>query len=435
VIPAYVAAPAGVVVAGPATPAYRLELTWSPSRRTLSGTERITFTNPSPTEPLADVWVRVWANGWRPVGGSGAVPGCRHRRANVSVVVGGTIAGQEAGCSAYLIRLATAVAPAGAGSFTLQFRETVPRANDRFGIVGGVANLGNAVPILAVRDAARWHLDRYTATGESFYSLAATWDATIHAPRGVAVAATGTGPTRAGVTTVHADHARDFALAIGPMAIDRERVGPTRVRVFSPPSTRLSTRRSVLADARRALSTYSAIWGPYGAPELDVVIGAFTTFGGMEYPQIILTDTYRNAIVHEIAHQWWYGIVGDDQYHEPWLDESFASYGEQRVASTQVCDTPPVPVFPGYFLDSTMAVFDGHSRPYATVVYYGGACALADLAHRFGRARFDGFLRSYVAANRYGISTTAGFIAAVRQAAPAGLDVDAWLVGARLRAR
>ena len=48
----------------------------------------------------------------------------------------------------------------------------------------------------------------------------------------------------------------------------------------------------------------------------------------MEYPTIIFTNPSRFTISHELSHQWWYGIVGDDQFHEPWLDESFATWSE-----------------------------------------------------------------------------------------------------------
>lgn len=30
--------------------------------------------------------------------------------------------------------------------------------------------------------------------------------------------------------------------------------------------------------------------------------------------------------MHELAHQWWYGIIGNNEYADPWLDESFAVY-------------------------------------------------------------------------------------------------------------
>ncbi|HHH84492.1 MAG TPA: hypothetical protein ENL15_00885, partial [Firmicutes bacterium] len=56
---------------------------------------------------------------------------------------------------------------------------------------------------------------------------------------------------------------------------------------------------------------------------------------GMEYP--LLINTVRGAdlgtvIDHEVAHQWFYGILGFNETKEPWLDEGFASYYELRLA-------------------------------------------------------------------------------------------------------
>ena len=64
---------------------------------------------------------------------------------------------------------------------------------------------------------------------------------------------------------------------------------------------------------------------------------------------------------------------------------------------------------------------------YRRVVYGGGTCALRTLERGLGRARFDRMLRGVVEEHRDGMLTTAGFVAAVRAAAPAGVDVGALL--------
>ena len=88
---------------------------------------------------------------------------------------------------------------------------------------------------------------------------------------------------------------------------------------------RPSAASTALADAERSLDTYSSAFGAFPYPEMDVVLAGFTTFGGMEYPTIIFTNPDRFTVCHELGHQYWYGIVGDNQFAEPWLDESFAS--------------------------------------------------------------------------------------------------------------
>ena len=49
-------------------------------------------------------------------------------------------------------------------------------------------------------------------------------------------------------------------------------------------------------------------------------------FGGMEYPGFVLDLVSTTALTHELGHQWFYGIVGDDEYNSPWLDEAFTDY-------------------------------------------------------------------------------------------------------------
>ena len=68
-----------------------------------------------------------------------------------------------------------------------------------------------------------------------------------------------------------------------------------------------------------------------GAPtELDIVETRFADFGGMEYPELVLVVDDPTSVAHEVAHQWFYGLVGSDQWREPWLDEGFATFAQRR---------------------------------------------------------------------------------------------------------
>ncbi|MFI6675440.1 hypothetical protein [Kribbella sp. NPDC050469] len=52
----------------------------------------------------------------------------------------------------------------------------------------------------------------------------------------------------------------------------------------------------------------------------------WSNFLGMEYPGFVLLNVAGSPVVHEVAHQWWYGIIGNNEYADPWLDEAFATY-------------------------------------------------------------------------------------------------------------
>jgi aminopeptidase N len=198
--------------------------------------------------------------------------------------------------------------------------------------------------------------------------------------------------------------------------------------------------RAALDAARDSVLAYQRRLGPYGAPELDVVEGPAEVANGglaMEYPELILTPEYRFALVHEVAHQWWFGIVGNDEWNEPWLDEAMAEYtaaslpdrigGPDRLHE---CGHLPVQRPP---LTSSMARF-AHAPPrlYSRSIYVAGACALRRLEHGIGPTRMRHFLVKLIHDHRYGVLTTEGFVRALRKAAPAGFDVDRWLRRARI---
>ena len=83
-----------------------------------------------------------------------------------------------------------------------------------------------------------------------------------------------------------------------------------------------------------------------------------------------------------------------------------------------------------------MAAFDrAGGEAYSSVVYRGGACACARSSAGSGRARFDALLRRVVREHRDGVLTPAAFVAAVHDAAPAGVDAGALLRRAGIEPR
>ena len=98
------------------------------------------------------------------------------------------------------------------------------------------------------------------------------------------------------------------------------------------------------------------------------------------------------------------------------------------------CDpSNPVRPFGSALLTDSMRHWDAAgSSAYYREVYLGGTCALRSLEHDIGFGAMTAFLRSYANAHRWGVVTTADFIAALRAAAPPGYDVDAFLRRARI---
>jgi hypothetical protein len=392
---------------------YTLDLSYDAGRFALSGAERIELRNSGPA-PLASVWLRTWGN---------AFGGCKHRYVDVEVTAGGSADSERAGCTALEVRLPAPLAPGARATLELRIDVAAPARPDRFGRFAGVTYFGNALPLLAVADAGGWQLPPYTFYGESFLSLSADWELRLQLPPRVRAATTG---TREGDVT--RAFARDFAIVAGPLRTTARRVGGVTLRHWRVRESRRDATRALRLGAR-ALRAYARWFGPYERSELDIVEGPRAVARGaglgMEYPELVLTPARARVLQHEVAHQWWHGIVGNDEYHEPWLDESFATYSGYRLAGRAGGCEPPRGRPP---LTSSMKVFARHrGRDYGRVVYGGGACALRMLERGFGRARFDRLLRAFVRDHRDGIATTADFAAAVRAAAPPGHDADALL--------
>jgi aminopeptidase N len=392
---------------------YALELAYDARRFALTGSERIELRNSGP-KPLTSVWLRTWGN---------AFGGCAQRFVRVTVTGGGRAGAERVGCTALEVRLAEPLARGARTTLDLAIEVTAPERPDRFGRYAGAAYFGNALPLLAVADADGWALPPYTFRGESFFSLAARWDVRLRLPPGVRAALTGTAAS--GRTTAVA---RDFAIVAGPMRMTEARAGDVRLRHWRLRESARDAARA-LRLARRALRTYAQWFGPYGRPELDIVEGPREVSRGaglgMEYPELVLTPASPYVLEHEVAHQWWYGIVGNDEYTQPWLDESFATYAGLRLAGVAGSCRPPRG---RPRLTASMKVFERAPRgDYSRVVYRGGACALRVLERGVGRARFDRLLQSIVRDHRDGIVTTQEFRAAVRAAAPPEVDADALL--------
>jgi aminopeptidase N len=278
-----------------------------------------------------------------------------------------------------------------------------------------MALVGNAIPVLAIRDALGWHLETYTSNGESFYSQVADFTVAFTTPRALKIAASGSivGSKVSGelrTRTFQADDVRDFAWSSGPLS-EEQQTSPngTLVKVWWTDPITKAQADAMLAVGMSSIDSHSAAYGAYPYPEIDLVIGNFTRFGGMEYPQLVMSDPSAGVIVHELAHQWWFGLVGDDEYTEPWLDEAFASYATD-VYYGQVSQCPP-PNWPSDTarVTNSMGYWDDHPTEYGPVVYTIGSCALHELASILGLKKMASFMRDYAVDHTLGWSTTDAF--------------------------
>lgn len=376
-----------------------------------TGRQRVSFRNAS-DRPLREVYLRLWGNG---------EDGCGTPRAPSPVVVshltGGTPGRPSVGCTALRVTLPKPLTRGERASVAFDVSITVPRRNARFGREGAFRFLGNALPVLAVHDAKGWHLDPYVTVGESFYALTSDYRVRLDHPSALRVPTTGRTRTLPGhpgrtVTVGVAHRVRDFAWASGPFRTATQ-VTPEGVRVKSywAPGTSAAGVRLTREDAVAAIGRFGGEFGRYPYGEIDLVMTSGFG-GGMEYPGLVLLGITEEggAVVHELAHQWWYGIVGNDEYASPWLDESFAQYANARFYGWETRDCWSDVSWPddSAALTASMAYWSRHRGEYH-LIYTAGSCALADLERALGARAMARLLQRYAHGHWYGVSTTAAF--------------------------
>jgi aminopeptidase N len=255
---------------------------------------------------------------------------------------------------------------------------------------------------------------------EAAVSEAAQTDVTVNAPAGDQVLMTGVADLpkqlpggRRGWHAIAAS-ARDVSVSVGRFAADSATIAGVRVTaavaadtVAAPAPDTDVTPAHLLAETRRSMTALAGLYGPFPYPSLVVTALPSLRSGGIEYPGAIMVgpELWHVVVPHETAHQYFYGMVGDDQARDPWLDEAFATYSEARVNGTESRYLPalngPLPV------GRSMQGWGSDGSDYAGTVYAKGAAALLTARQSAGGTPFDQALRCYVRANAWSVATPA----------------------------
>jgi hypothetical protein len=301
-----------------------------------------------------------------------------------------------------------------------------------------VIQVGDWYPALVpYRRGNGWLVWTYHPVGDPTINRLATYDVRITADSGVVVAAFGLQGREGNTWRFHADHSRGFAFLASPeyelLETDVEGI-PVRSYFLAGNE---QEGQIALDMTAQALALFAGLYGPYPYPELIIAQNGF--YGSMEYSGLISQSGYayehyedeaKTLIVslaaHETGHQWWYGAVGNDQVHEPWLDEGLATYGEllfyERLYPDQVDWWWSVRADrwqPSEAVDTTIYDYEA-SRAYMTNVYGHGAYLMADLRKVLGDERFFAFLQDYYASNKWRLVTASDWVAALCAHADAG---------------
>ncbi len=221
---------------------------------------------------------------------------------------------------------------------SMTFKVTIPNCLGRFGYGNYTFNITNWYPILCVYGKQGWHTYPYFPIGDPFYSDVANYNVKISTPKDYNIACTGniSSVTERGdkkLWDIEAVAVRDFAfIASDRFMVDSKKIGHTTVYsyYFTP-----KTGKKALKYASDSIKIFNKYFGKYPYNQFSVVEADFY-IGGMEYPNLVLIDQtlyttdqddfLEIVTVHETAHQWWYGVVGNNQIEEAWLDEGLTEY-------------------------------------------------------------------------------------------------------------
>jgi aminopeptidase N len=161
-------------------------------------------------------------------------------------------------------------------------------------------------------------------------------------------------------------------------------------------------------ELARAMRAHTARFGPFPYERLAVAVLPDIR-GGIEYPGAILMgkNQIRDATAsHEVAHEWFYGLIGDDQARDPWLDESFATYAEALDRGTgPTYERMTIPSGGKGRTGAPMTFWESRQSIYFRSVYIQGGVALLQARRASGAAAFDTAIRCHIRRNAHRITT------------------------------
>ena len=477
------AKPAAKVTAGPyfqQEVQYSIDVRLDDKAHFLRGREELIYTNHSP-QALPFIWFHLWPNAYRDnhtafgreqqrQGNRSflfAQPAQRGFIDSLRFVVNGQAAKLEydpENPDIAKLLLPQPLAPGAAATIATPFRVKLPGSFSRLGHVGQSYQVSQWFPKPAVLDRRGWHPIPYLSQGE-FFSEFGTFDVSITLPSNYVVGATGElqNPderarlgelaTATAAKKTAEDFGHDLKFPASAPTTKTLRYVQGRVHDFAwfadkrfnvlQDTVRLPSGRTVqtmvlftnkapvrwiqgLAEVNTALRSYSRWVGEYPYSAVTAVDGALTAGSGMEYPMVTVTEP--GAIIHEVGHNWFYGVLGSNERDFPWMDEGVNTYEHVRtealsnpeagvlpelttspkIIKTLGIDGLPAPAFNQ--LPYQMLASHGADQPvqgpssaaftrlnYNGGVYFKTASLLRYLAGYLGQEKFDDAMRLYYA--------------------------------------
>ncbi|MFB0536109.1 MAG: M1 family metallopeptidase [Anaerolineae bacterium] len=426
---------------------YHIDLVVDVETLTLTGSQRVLYTN-NETDTLGEIYFRLFPNtpdygGWLSV---------------ERITVNGQQRGvtYELSDTAMKVLLAEPLAPEAQLEIVIDFWVVVPEANQHgYGALNyenGIMSLAGFYPLVPVYDDEGWNVELAPDYGDAVYSDAALYNVHLTVPLDMVVATSGSVVSE----TDNDDGTRTLRCVSGPMrdfnvvmsrdfVVKSTTVGQTTVNSFYLSMDEAAGER-VLRYVGDALRIYNERFGLYPFTEFDVIEAPITA-AGIEYPGLIVIAQrfyqegqeggfFEFATAHEVAHQWWYSMVGSDQVDEPWLDEALTSYSTliyfEDIHGQQEAQSILAHYFEGPYQqmvkegrDAAVAqpVVAFSEEDYATIVYGKGPLFFHALRQEVGDETYFAIMREYLRQHKYKIATPESLMGVAESVS--GRDLDA----------
>jgi len=423
----------GLIQKFPLTDSYHLEAVLADDLLSLSGKLEVRYFNRLDTG-MTEVYFRLLPNLW------GNLMQVDQVTVN-GIPVTSRLENED---SALYVPLDVVIPGNGYVDIGLNFNVTIPQDGSSnygtFAYLDGTLALAQFYPIIPLRDELGWRTELYPSRGDVTVTESANYLVQISAPEDLLLAASGIQIANENegdrqVITQAAALAREFYLA-GSVnyQVQTRSEGDVIYAVYSRPDVGSSAKRS-LEQMAEAVNIFTHHYGKYPYHELELVATP-TSAGGVEYPGIIAInqnlyipgetvsgmrseDLVESVVVHEVAHAWFYNMVGNDQGREPWLDEAMAQYltwqyfqdrygtaaGQSLVDSWwsrwHRVDLNKIPI--------GLPVEAYADMEYGAIVYGRGPLFLMALAREMGEVKFSQFLKDYFTTYSWKVATSQDF--------------------------
>jgi len=362
----------------PRNASYDIDVRLEPADRSLHGTERIHWRNIS-ANPTSELQFHLYWNAWRNaestwlrerrLGGNTTTPrtdawgwtdirtlrvrtGDRLDALTARVHFIAPDDGNTADQTVASVPLIRPVAPNESIDIEIEWSAKIPRPFARTGYVDDYYFFGQWFPKIGVLEDRGWNTHQFHS-GTEFYSDYGVYDVRMTVPRGFIVGASGRevsvtdGADGTAIHRYHGEDIHDFAWTTSPEFLVRTRMfeHPTlphvRMRLLLQPEHAAQEDRHFDAAAA-TLKNYGEWFGAYPYENITIVDPAFQSGSrGMEYPTLFTAGTrwiapqrdiaLEEVTIHEAGHQWWYGLVGSNEFEHAWMDEGINQFSEART--------------------------------------------------------------------------------------------------------